>query len=100
MSSFAQKYYYFISGIMVCTAGGFHKLALARYFDFLVTCACLGTSPSVLVCSFCSVLEEVSLGSPPSCLCHPAKVPNCRLDCLIPSSVWDQWCLLLDLGLS
>jgi hypothetical protein len=32
MSSFAQKYYYFISGIMVCTAGGFHKLALARYF--------------------------------------------------------------------
>jgi hypothetical protein len=23
---------------------------------------------------------------------YPVAVPHCRLDCLMPSSVWDWWC--------
>jgi hypothetical protein len=98
-SSFAQQKYSF--SVLVCTGvlgsevgfgcfGWVLRLFLSPVLGHVLEC--LG-----LICSFCGVWEGASLGSspilPPSCLCHPVKMPHCRLDCLIPLSVWDRWCL-------
>jgi hypothetical protein len=99
-SSFAQKYSF---SVMVCTVVPSSEVGFSCFgwvvLRLFVPAVVLMHAWSVLICAFCGVYKEVSLGSSlilsPSHFHQQVIAPRGRLDCLMLSSVWNRCSLAM-----